>query len=162
MPLTDTCCNDNASGASHFRNEQEVDTMQPPKTIQGKSDSISRRMLLKRLGALGLLAAIPSLFPACASHRLRPMTSSSPQPSTLSGELIDLLISERSFILDGQTGTAMTINGTIPGPLIRLNEGQEVALRVTNHLPEITSIHWHGILLPPEVDGVPGVSFEGI
>jgi len=119
-------------------------------------------MLLKRLGALGLLAAIPSLFPACASHRLRPMTSSSPQPSTLSGELIDLLISERSFILDGQTGTAMTINGTIPGPLIRLNEGQEVALRVTNHLPEITSIHWHGILLPPEVDGVPGVSFEGI
>ena len=73
------------------------------------------------------------------------MTSSSPQPSTLSGELIDLLISERSFILDGQTGTAMTINGTIPGPLIRLNEGQEVALRVTNHLPEITfdSLAWH-------------------
>ncbi|MDC8446919.1 MAG: copper resistance system multicopper oxidase [Nitrospira sp.] len=119
-------------------------------------------MLLKQAGSLGLLAAISSLFPACASHRLRPMTSSSPQPSTLSGELIDLVISERSFVLNGQTGTAMTISGTIPGPLIRLKEGQEVALRVTNHLPEITSIHWHGILLPPEVDGVPGVSFEGI
>jgi CopA family copper-resistance protein len=56
----------------------------------------------------------------------------------------------------------MTINGTIPGPLIRLKEGQEVTLRVTNRLTEITSIHWHGILLPPVMDGVPGVSFRGI
>ena len=162
MPLTDTCCHDNASGASHFRNEQEVETMQPPKTIQGKRDSMSRRVLLKRAGALGLLAAIQPLFSTCARHRLLPMNPINTQPSILSGDLIDLAIGERSFILDGQTGTAVTINGTIPGPLIRLKEGQEVALRVTNHLPEITSIHWHGILLPPEVDGVPGVSFEGI
>src|SRR6185312_5228037 len=129
--------------------------MQPPKTIQGKRDSMSRRALLKRVGALGLLIAIPSLFPACARQRLLPMAPIDPPSSILSGELIDLVISERSFVLNGQTGTAMAINGTIPGPLIRLNEGQEVALRVTNRLPEITSIHWHGILLPPEVDGVP-------
>jgi CopA family copper-resistance protein len=80
----------------------------------------------------------------------------------LSGEVIDLMIGERSFVLDGQTETAITINGTIPGPLIRLKEGQDVTLRVTNRLAEITSIHWHGILLPPEMDGVPGVSFAGI
>ena len=57
---------------------------------------------------------------------------------------------------------AMTINGTIPGPVIRLKEGQDVTLRVTNQLTETTSIHWHGLLLPPEMDGVPGVSFGGI
>ncbi|MBS0167483.1 MAG: copper resistance system multicopper oxidase [Nitrospira sp.] len=125
-------------------------------------DRISRRVLLKRAGALGLLAAIQPLFAACASHRLLPMIPIGTQPSTLSGELIDLVIGERSFVLDGQTGTALTINGTIPGPLIRLKEGQDVTLRVTNRLTEITSIHWHGILLPPEVDGVPGVSFAGI
>lgn len=136
--------------------------MQPNKKIQDKSDLISRRVLLKRVGALGLVAAIQPLFPACARHRLLPITPIDTQPSTLSGELIDLVISERSFVLGGQTGTAMTINGTIPGPLIRLQEGQEVTPRVTNRLAEMTSIHWHGILLPPEVDGVPGVSFEGI
>ena len=56
----------------------------------------------------------------------------------------------------------MTINGTIPGPVIRLKEGQQATLRVTNRLKEVTSIHWHGLLLPPEMDGVPGVSFAGI
>jgi len=130
--------------------------------LQDKTDLVSRRGLLKRIGALGLLAAIPPLFPACASHGVFPMTLVSTQASPLSGELIDLVISERSFVLDGQSGTAVTINGTIPGPLIRLKEAQEVTLRVTNRLAEITSIHWHGILLPPEMDGVPGVSFGGI
>ena len=72
------------------------------------------------------------------------------------------MISEKSFTLDGRTGSAITINGTIPGPLIRLKEGQEVTLRVTNQLEEISSIHWHGILLPSHMDGVPGVSFAGI
>jgi CopA family copper-resistance protein len=56
----------------------------------------------------------------------------------------------------------MTINGTIPGPVIRLKEGQQAMLRVTNRLKESTSIHWHGLLVPPEMDGVPGVSFAGI
>ncbi len=122
---------------------------------------ISRRFLLKRIGALGLLGSIQSLLPACAGHALLPATLTG-TPATLSGELIDLVISEKSFTLDGQTGTAMTINGTIPGPLIRLKEGQEVTLRVTNQLDETSSIHWHGLLLPSHMDGVPGVSFGGI
>ena len=136
--------------------------MQPNEKAQDKIDWISRRVLLKRAGALGLLAAIQPLLSACASHRLLPMIPIGTQPATLSGEVIDLMIGERSFVLDGQTETAITINGTIPGPLIRLKEGQDVTLRVTNRLAEITSIHWHGILLPPEMDGVPGVSFAGI
>lgn len=54
------------------------------------------------------------------------------------------------------------INGTVPGPLLRLKEGQEAILRVTNHMDEETSIHWHGLLVPPEQDGVPGFNYEAI
>jgi CopA family copper-resistance protein len=90
------------------------------------------------------------------------MTPADTQLSILSGELIELVISEKSLTLDRRTGTATTINGTIPGPLIRLKEGQEVMLRVTNQLKETSSIHWHGLLLPSHMDGVPGVSFGGI
>lgn len=123
---------------------------------------ISRRLILKRVGALGLLTVLQPLLPSCASHPFSPTTRSSSDTPTLSGELIDLVISERSFAVGGQTGTATTINETIPGPLIRLKEGQEVTIRVTNQLMEASSIHWHGILLPSDMDGVPGVSFGGI
>jgi len=123
---------------------------------------ITRRLLLKRAGALGLLAGLQPFISSCVSHRLLSPTRPRPDISTLSGELIDLVISEKSFTLNGQTGTAVMINGTIPGPLIRLKEGQEVTLRVTNQLKEMSSIHWHGLLLPSHMDGVPGVSFSGI
>ena len=135
--------------------------MQSKKKVQDKTDLISRRVLLKRTGALGLLAALQQLLPACAGHAVLPATLTG-TPATLSGELIDLVIGEHSFTVDGRTATAMTINGTIPGPLIRLKEGQQTTIRVTNQLTEHTSIHWHGILLPHEMDGVPGVSFTGI
>ncbi len=123
-----------------------------------KPDPISRRLLLKRAGALGLLAAAEHVLPAWALTRAADAGSQ----TTLSGEVIDLIIGEQLFRVDGRTGTAITINGTIPGPLIRLKEGQQATLRVTNRLTESTSIHWHGILLPPDMDGVPGVSYAGI
>jgi CopA family copper-resistance protein len=80
----------------------------------------------------------------------------------MTGDVIDLTIGETPFTVDGRAATAMTINGTIPGPIIRLKEGRHITLRVTNQLKEISSIHWHGILLPADMDGVPGVSFGGI
>jgi CopA family copper-resistance protein len=121
-------------------------------------DRISRRLLLKRAAALGLLAAVERLVPVYA------LTSAAGAGSqiAISGDAIDLTIGEQLFRLDGRTGSAMTINGTIPGPMIRLKEGQPATLRVTNRLEESSSIHWHGLLLPPEMDGVPGVSFGGI
>ena len=122
-------------------------------------DLISRRLLLKRVAALGMLATVERLVPAYAVTN----TIVNPGSQTaLSGNVIDLTISEQLFRLDGRTAPAMTINGTIPGPVIRLKEGQPATLRVTNRLQEVTSIHWHGLLLPPEMDGVPGVSFGGI
>lgn len=72
------------------------------------------------------------------------------------------MIADVALPVDGRTGSAMAVNGTVPGPLVRLREGQEAILRVTNRLNEIASIHWHGVLLPPDMDGVPGVSFGGI
>ena len=120
------------------------------------ADFISRRLLLKHAAALGLLAVMERLVPA---HALTNTTANPGSQTVLSGDIIDLTIGEQLFLLDGRTGVAMTINGTIPGPIIRLKEGQLATLRVTNRLKEDTSIHWHGLLLPPAVDGVPGVSF---
>jgi CopA family copper-resistance protein len=123
------------------------------------AEHFSRRLLLKRVAALGMLAAVERLVPAYAVTN----TIVNPGSQTpLSGDVIDLTVSGELFRLDGRTGMAMTINGTIPGPVIRLKEGQQATLRVTNRLEESTSIHWHGLLVPPEMDGVPGVSFGGI
>jgi CopA family copper-resistance protein len=120
---------------------------------------IDRRTLLRAgaLGAAGL--GLTQLFPAWAQ------TGSSglgPQMRTLSGEDIRLSIGHTPFTVGGRTGHAITINGTLPAPLIRLREGQNVRIAVTNTLDEDTSIHWHGIILPFQMDGVPGISFPGI
>jgi CopA family copper-resistance protein len=66
------------------------------------------------------------------------------------------------FAVNGRSGHAITINGVLPAPLIRLREGQKVRLHVENGLDEDTSIHWHGLILPFHMDGVPGISFPGI
>lgn len=78
------------------------------------------------------------------------------------GTTFDLDIARTPVTIDGRHGNAITVNGTIPAPLLRWREGDELTLRVTNHLAEDTSIHWHGILLPFQMDGVPGVTFPGI
>ncbi|WP_066117469.1 copper resistance system multicopper oxidase, partial [Blastomonas sp. CCH11-A4] len=68
----------------------------------------------------------------------------------------------QTMTIDGRRSAAIGINGTVPAPLIRLREGQTVRLNVINDLDEDSSIHWHGLLVPPQHDGVPGVSFPGI
>ena len=74
----------------------------------------------------------------------------------------DLTIDYSPITIDGREATATGINGTVPGPLIRLREGDDINLNVTNGLDEDSSIHWHGIIVPFEMDGVPGVNFKGI
>ena len=81
---------------------------------------------------------------------------------TLSGQDIQLDIGHARFATGERGGHAFAVNGSVPGPLIRLKEGQHVRLNVTNHLGEDSSIHWHGLLVPFQYDGVPGVSFPGI
>ncbi|HEY7776087.1 MAG TPA: copper resistance system multicopper oxidase, partial [Kineobactrum sp.] len=75
---------------------------------------------------------------------------------------IDLYLEHRELLINGRVGRAIAINGSIPGPVIRMTEGRQALIRVHNRLPEATSIHWHGILLPYNMDGVPGISFAGI
>jgi CopA family copper-resistance protein len=84
------------------------------------------------------------------------------EPAELSGTSLDLTIGETPVNITGAPRVAQTINGSLPGPLLRLREGDTVTLRVRNTLDEDASIHWHGLILPANMDGVPGVSFHGI
>ena len=121
--------------------------------------SVDRRTLL-RAGALGTFGlGMQGLFPAWAQTGTSGLAPTLP---TLSGEDIALEIGKSPFKVRGRRVHAVTINGTVPGPLLRLREGQNVRITVNNRLEEDTSIHWHGFILPFQMDGVPGVSFPGI
>jgi len=117
--------------------------------------AFDRRHFLQSLAVLGGGAALASLLPGWAR-------AAGGAPPVLSGQDIKLTIGHTPVTVDGVAAHAVTINGTVPGPLIRLKEGQEVRLSVINGLDEETSIHWHGLLVPFQMDGVPGVSFPGI
>ncbi|ASK35547.1 copper resistance protein CopA [Alcanivorax sp. N3-2A] len=80
----------------------------------------------------------------------------------LSGRHFALTIGNTGVNLTGRRANAVTVNGTLPAPTLRWRQGDTVTLAVTNHLAHTTSIHWHGILLPFQMDGVPGISFAGI
>lgn len=84
------------------------------------------------------------------------------QPTSNGVREYDLTIAETTLRLDGRNARTVTINGTVPGPVLRFREGETAVLRVHNTLREDTSIHWHGIILPTNMDGVPGLSFPGI
>ncbi|MDF2179878.1 copper resistance system multicopper oxidase [Aliiglaciecola sp. CAU 1673] len=83
-------------------------------------------------------------------------------PATLTGTEFDLVIDETPVNFTGQSRMATTINGSIPAPTLVWKEGETVTLRVKNQMNKPTSIHWHGIILPYQMDGVPGISFAGI
>jgi FtsP/CotA-like multicopper oxidase with cupredoxin domain len=118
-----------------------------------------RRAFLAGAAAVGGMAALAPLLPAWARSGTPGLT---PDMPTLSGDDIALTVGHSPFTVGGRSARAVTINGMLPGPLIRLREGQNVRIAVTNTLEEDTSIHWHGVLLPFDMDGVPGVSFPGI
>ena len=116
----------------------------------------SRRTFVKALAAGGVLAG-------CGLWRSPVWAiTSQGQPNVLAGTDFDLSIGEMGVNFTGTPRTAMTVNGSLPGPLLRWREGDTVTLRVRNRLKENTSIHWHGIILPVNMDGVPGLSFHGI
>ena len=118
-----------------------------------------RRALLRGFaGGAGLLG-VQGLLPAWAQSGSGGLRADLP---TLEGPDVRLNVGHSPFAVGGRTGHAITVNGTLPAPLIRLREGQTARLSVTNTLDEDTSIHWHGLLLPFQMDGVPGVSFPGI
>jgi CopA family copper-resistance protein len=123
------------------------------------SAGVDRRSLLGGAAGLGALSALGGLLPGWAKASTMGAAAG---PGVLSGEAIRIDIGQRHMMIGGQMGHAMTANGTVPGPLVRLKEGQHVRLSVANALDEDTSIHWHGLIVPFQFDGVPGISFPGI
>ncbi|MEO5822347.1 MAG: copper resistance system multicopper oxidase [Vicinamibacteraceae bacterium] len=120
----------------------------------------SRRTFVKGLAIAGASASLGLVRGAAAAQ-----TPTRRPGDALFGTSFDLAIAETVINVTGRTRTATTINGSLPGPTLRWREGDIVTLRVRNDLSAHrgdTSIHWHGILLPANMDGVPGLSFQGI
>jgi FtsP/CotA-like multicopper oxidase with cupredoxin domain len=115
---------------------------------------ITRRTFVRGLAATSAATAFGGFIPRLGAEATA--------QQTLESTSFDLSIGETLMNVTGSTKTAMAINGSIPGPLLRWREGDDITLRVTNRLDEDTSIHWHGIVLPANMDGVPGLSFHGI
>jgi CopA family copper-resistance protein len=118
----------------------------------------SRRTFVKEL-AFG--AVTVGLGTARVSTGYAQSTGRQPQ-GVLTGTDFDLRIGPIPINITGSDRTAYAVNGSVPAPLLRWREGDTVTLRVANSLREDASIHWHGILLPANMDGVPGLSFHGI
>lgn len=122
--------------------------------------SLSRRTLIAGLGASAIAA--PAWAQGHSVHRHRGGAPIKAGFDELRGAVIDLAVGAGPRVVQGRKGHGIAVNGSVPGPLVRLKEGQNVRLNVTNQLAEDTSIHWHGLLLPFQMDGVPGISFPGI
>ena len=121
--------------------------------------ALQRRDFLRASALGGVGASLTGIFPAWA----QPLSAGLVTPlPTVSGTDIALTIGGVALRVDGKVGRAIGINGTVPGPIVRFKEGQTARLRVLNTLNEDSSIHWHGLLVPFAMDGVPGVSFPGI
>jgi CopA family copper-resistance protein len=118
---------------------------------------MGRRAFVKGVVATGTAASLGLLrgeaFGAAGQRQ---------RQGVLAGHDFDLTIGETDVNITGRRRRAITLNGSLPGPELRWREGDTVTLRVRNTLDEDTSIHWHGIILPANMDGVPGLSFSGI
>ncbi len=119
-------------------------------------DILSRRRFVQGAAATGSAAALG--LQGCAGAL--PVVPAG--PATLSGRQFDLVIAPTPVNITGRAAMATAVNGQVPGPVLHWQEGDTVLVNVTNRLREATSIHWHGITPPAEMDGVPGVSFAGI
>ena len=122
--------------------------------------SLSRRRFVQGLAAGGTLLGMGMSPRLSYADQMRARMG----PQVLSGSRFDLTYSPTPVNFTGKDRFATAINGSVPAPVLRWKEGDTVTLNVTNNLAEDTSIHWHGIILPSEQDGVPNISdgFKGI
>ncbi len=119
---------------------------------------LQRRIFVTGALGLGLASALPrTAFAGARSPNALPVTV-----PELRGTDFSLDVGRTLVNFTGRDVWANTVNGSLPAPILRWREGDTVRLRVSNRLREDTSLHWHGILLPANMDGVPGLSFHGI
>lgn len=125
-------------------------------TQSTRSAQLARRAFVKGVAIGGLAAGVGLWRPSVWA------LTSAGQPTVLAGTEFDLTIDSTPMNFTGTSRPAVTVNGSLPAPILRWREGDTISLRVANRLRENASIHWHGILLPANMDGVPGLSFHGI
>ena len=123
--------------------------------VRQKVLATTRRQFVQGLTVGGVLTGLGAWSPLRA-------TAAGVTSAELRGAEFDLSVGETAVNLTGRATVGTVVNGTLPGPVLRWREGDSVTLRVRNTLDVETSIHWHGLLLPAEMDGVPGLSFHGI
>ncbi len=122
--------------------------------------SISRRQFVHGLAAGGVIAGLEwGGLPAFGETGQTPEHRT---PAMLTGDHFELSVDRLPVNFTGKHSIATGINGSVPGPTLRWREGDVVTIAVTNRLKTPTSIHWHGMRVPAEMDGVPGLSFAGI
>ena len=99
-----------------------------------------------------------------ATGTVRPVFAQAPLPrvASLQGPAFQLAVSEAAMDFTGRARKAVTLGGGVPGPTLRWREGDDVSIAIENQLDTVTSIHWHGMIVPADQDGVPGLSFDGI
>jgi CopA family copper-resistance protein len=120
--------------------------------------SLSRRRFVQGLALGGAMLGM-GLNSKLSHAEMRQFRSG---PKELSGSHFDLTYRPLKVNFTGEERYATAINDSVPAPVLRWKEGDTVTLRVNNQLAEDTSIHWHGIILPADQDGVPGISYAGI
>jgi CopA family copper-resistance protein len=118
--------------------------------------TLTRRRFVQGVAAVGIAALVEGKITLASAE------TSAHAPSVLTGNHFDLAIEAHHVDFTGRRVKALKINGTLPDPTLKWREGDTVTIAVTNHLPAETSIHWHGMRIPAEMDGVPGLSYAGI
>ncbi|MDH5302354.1 MAG: copper resistance system multicopper oxidase [Gammaproteobacteria bacterium] len=118
---------------------------------------LSRRRFVKGVAAGSLLCGLGAKFPLAYAQNATPYSA-----NILQGNSVDLRIAAQRVNFTGTSAMATTINGSLPAPTLRWKEGELITIRVNNQLRVDSSIHWHGLILPANMDGVPGLSFDGI
>lgn len=130
-----------------------------PLSLASSSLMKSRRRFVQGLAGGGILSAG---LASSSNVYGNPAISAARRPEVLRGKTFNLSIDETLVNFTGSAHRATAVNGSIPAPTLRWKEGEEVTINVTNRLKQQTSLHWHGMILPYQMDGVPGISFPGI
>lgn len=134
-----------------------------------KKNMFSRRRFLTGSSTLlgaSMLSTLPSIANGALGKAQQNVAINSDKAEhtvpILTGSEFDLYVSKKPIIVNGKSSIATLINDSLPAPTLKMKEGETVTIRVHNQMDESTSIHWHGLLVPFEMDGVPGISFDGI
>ena len=124
--------------------------------MPGRDLTLTRRRFVQGVAAAGVAAFVGGNFIRADAEAI------AQTPTILTGNHFDLAIEPHEVDFTGKRRKAIKINGLLPGPTLKWREGDTVTIAVTNHLSEPASIHWHGVRVPSDMDGVPGLSFAGI